>query len=143
MSTWEERMAERARERRLKREEPAAYDPNRWRKGNVVFGRNGEILYPNPAAMPCRSCGLEITRGGAAEITDHPYEEGNEYEDVCVCGYHESYHRPHDCVKDELPNIACACSGGQPWFCCMNRYARQHQFVLQKLANVLRAAVEK
>lgn len=142
MSTWEERMAQRTLERRQKIENPAEFDRNAWRKDNCVFGANGEILYP--AGMPCPTCGVEIEDEQSPYFVkkkDHPFVQGDE-DEVCVCGWHESYHRGHDCSKDTYPPHACACSGGQPWSCCMNRHARQEQFLLQRLANVLRAAAE-
>ncbi len=119
-------------------------DLNAWRTSNVVFGRCGEILYPS--VLPCPTCGMEVHEWPQL---DHPFErhvEASEEErdEICVCGRHESYHRGHDCVKDnEGPPIACACSGGQPWSCCVNRYSRQRQFLLQKVANALRAATQR
>jgi hypothetical protein len=137
-------MAERAQQQReQQREQPEAFDANEWRKSNVVFGIGGEILYPTDKP-PCPTCGGELP-GDDWPKFDHPFEQDPDddgVEEVCTCGYHESYHRAHDCVKDAHEPLPCACAGGQPWSCCMNRYSRQQQFLLQRLANVLRAAAE-
>jgi hypothetical protein len=140
MDTWEARMAARAKERTQRIENPAEFDQVFWRTQNVVLAADGTtILYPGD--MPCSTCGLEI---GDWPVLDHPLDAIPEDDELCKCGYHESYHRGHDCTKDnEGCPIACACSGGQPWTCCMNRHARQEQFLYQKLANVLLAATLK
>lgn len=131
-------MSARAKERIWYIENPE-FDRVFWRTQNVVFGRDGEILYPG-TDYPCPQCGLELREW--EERADHPFKPIPEHDEICGCGYHESYHRGHDCHKDnEGAPIACGCSGGQPWFCCMNRHARQEQFLFQKIANVLAAAV--
>ncbi|AON96922.1 hypothetical protein BI081_gp185 [Mycobacterium phage Tonenili] len=111
-------------------------DPVAWRKKNVVLSTNDAILYPRQPNL-CPDCGMELWNWPRP---NHPHEPSVEDSDVCTCGYHESYHRGHDCVKDNHEPMPCACAGGQPWYCCANRYARQQQYLLQKLANTLRAA---
>lgn len=134
--SWEQRMAERARERN----EPthvAEWDLIEWRDQNIVLDANGALLYPH--GMPCSLCGVELDPDFRPK--DHTYIPGPE-DEVCRCGWHESYHRPHDCAKDTYEPHLCACAGGQPWVCCSNYHARQTRFLHQRLANVLRAAVE-
>lgn len=139
--TWEARMAARAKGRTQRVENSAEFDRVFWRTQNVVFGRDGEILYPG-TNYPCPRCGLELREW--EERADHPLKPIPEDDELCgECGYHESYHRGHDCVKDAYEPIPCACSGGQPWFCCVNRHARQEQFLFQKIANVLAAAAAR
>jgi len=141
-------MAARAKERTQCAENPAEFDRVFWRTQNVVFAADGTtILYPGDR-RPCPACGLELPPGDwiPKEQFDHPFEqipEAEGVEEVCVCGFHESYHRGHDCVKDAYESFPCACVGGQPWFCCTNVHARQEQFLFQKIANVLAAAVTK
>lgn len=141
-------MAERAQQRQQP-EFVAEWHRVQWRKSNVVLAADGStILYPSNW-QPCPQCGQEQPPEDwyPATVRDHPFQrhaEASEEEndEICVCGYHESYHRPHDCVKDAYEMMPCACSGGQPWSCCANVHARQEQFLYQRLANVLRAAAE-
>ncbi|ALA48341.1 hypothetical protein PBI_SHIFA_178 [Mycobacterium phage Shifa] len=115
-------------------------DPVARRKKNVVLSTDGAILYPRQPNL-CPDCGMELWNWPRP---NHPHKPSVEDSDVCTCGYHESYHRDHDCMKDNSNEpLPCACAGGQPWYCCANRYARQQQYLLQKLANTLRAATDR
>ena len=134
-------MAQRHREREARREEAAAavWDVQSLAKTS----RDGTtIIYPSHVEHVCPDCGMEI---GLDVEMDHPFVPDPDGEEICLCGYHESYHRAHDCAKD-LPYayIPCACTGGGPdrQTCCLYRYARQKRFLRQRLANVLRAAID-
>jgi hypothetical protein len=120
-------MSARAQARAADREPPPERlpwetDRDAWMRSLVKRTPDGAIIYPL-RYVPCPDCGMEWWQ-------DRDTDEWL-----------------HDCIEAHraMEGFACAChgGGGYPETCCIYRWARERAFLEQKVANLLRAHLDR